>query len=279
MAAAGVASRRKCEELISERRVSVNGTVITEPGVKVDADIDKIVVNGRQLTKTHRRYYVAVNKPRGYVSAVSDPHGMKTVTSLVDLQSRPLLRPVGRLDMDSDGLIFLTDDGDFQNKLSHPRHEVGKTYRAIVSGIVGEDALQSLTTGIVLVDGLTRPATNVRLNRTIRGEDGTPQSIVDLTIFEGRNRQVRRMFEALGHQVQRLTRVAIGPVRLSGIPSGGWRHLTPSEVQTLMGLAVTKSTVNEEPACQTEKSHLRPTKALSSPSFSKPRPRSPRRTS
>jgi len=260
--------------------VSVNGTVVTELGTKVEANLDQIVVNGRPLPKLHRRYYIALNKPRGVVSAVSDPHGAKTVTSLVDLQSKPLLRPVGRLDMDSEGLIFLTDDGDFLNKLTHPSHQVGKTYAVQVTGTPSDEALQLIASGVKLEDGKTRPAKYVKRGRTFRGEEeGSERTEVELTIFEGRNRQVRRMFDAVGHPVQRLSRIAIGPVRLSGLPSGAWRHLTPKEVEMLVSSAANAVEKTKEPKWQTEQSRSKPTRASSSRPSSKPRRPSQRPTS
>ena len=279
MAAAGIASRRKCEELITGRRVSVNGSVITELGTKVDPETDKIVVNGRPLPKLTKRYYIALNKPRGIVSAVSDPHGAKTVTSLIDLQSRPLLRPVGRLDMDSEGLIFLTDDGEFLNKLTHPRHNVGKTYSVVVSGVPQPETLQRLARGIRLEDGMTQPATGVRIIRKFKSEEGNENAQVEITIFEGRNRQVRRMFQAVGHSVQKLKRIAIGPVRLTGLPAGAWRHLTPKEVETLLTAADTESKKNEDTSWPIAKPPFRPAKAQSSQTSMRPTRPSPRRTS
>ncbi|MGO8671033.1 MAG: pseudouridine synthase [Capsulimonadaceae bacterium] len=237
LAAAGIASRRACEELIQQGRVSVNGSVVTEMGAKVDLAVDRVICDGRRIKAPERHYYIALNKPRGVACTVADPHAARTVLDLVDLQSRPFLRPVGRLDVDSEGLILLTDDGDFLYKMTHPRHHVGKTYRAVVRGVPDGAALARLTHGIHLSDGMTQPATDVRLRKSTREADGSGRAEVELTIFEGRNRQVRRMFSALELPVQRLIRIRIGNVRLVDLPSGGWRHLTQGEVTSLLGEA------------------------------------------
>jgi len=199
----------------------------------VDFDSDKVQFDGRIVRPPRRRYYLALNKPRGVVSSRADPHAGRLVTELVDIGGNPMLRPVGRLDADSDGLIFLTDDGDFLFKLTHPRYHVPKTYRVQVQGVPNADALSRLRKGIMLEDGLTRPAENVRLLRGKENVDGTGVGEIELTIYEGRNRQVRRMLAAVGHNVTRLTRIRIGAVRLTGLPPGAWRHLTPAEVTAL----------------------------------------------
>ena len=206
---------------------------MTELGTKVDLDTDKVLFDGRIVRPPRRRYYLALNKPRGVVSSRADPHAGRLVTDLVDIGGKPMLRPVGRLDADSDGLIFLTDDGDFLFKLTHPRYHVPKTYRVQVQGVPNADALARLRKGIMLEDGLTRPAENVRLLRGKENVDGTGAGELELTIYEGRNRQVRRMLAAVGHNVTRLTRIRIGAVRLTGLPPGAWRHLTPAEVAAL----------------------------------------------
>jgi len=233
LASAGIGSRRACEEWITQGRVRVNGLVVTELGTKVDFDSDKVQFDGRIVRPPRRRYYLALNKPRGVVSSRADPHAGRLVTELVDIGGNPMLRPVGRLDADSDGLIFLTDDGDFLFKLTHPRYHVPKTYRVQVQGVPNADALSRLRKGIMLEDGLTRPAENVRLLRGKENVDGTGVGEIELTIYEGRNRQVRRMLAAVGHNVTRLTRIRIGAVRLTGLPPGAWRHLTPAEVTAL----------------------------------------------
>ena len=235
LASAGIGSRRACEAWIAQGRVKVNGQVVTELGTKVDPDTDKVLFDGRVVRSPLKRYYLALNKPKGIISSRSDPHGHagQMITDLVDIGGKPMLRPVGRLDADSEGLIFLTDDGDFLFKMTHPRYHVPKTYRVAVSGVPSEDALKRLRRGIMLDDGMTKPAENVRLLRGKQNADGTGQGEVELTIYEGRNRQVRRMMAALGHTVTRLVRVRIGEVRLTGLPPGAWRHLTPGEIAAL----------------------------------------------
>jgi 23S rRNA pseudouridine2605 synthase len=276
LAAAGVGSRRACEAWILEGRVRVNGQTVTELGTKVDPDADKIAFDGRVVLQPRKRYYIALNKPRGVVSTRADVHAARVVTDLVDLQGKPLLRPVGRLDADSEGLIFLTDDGGFLHHLTHPSRHVPKTYRATVAGVPTPEALTRLAKGVLLEDGMTAPAEGVRVayaRRPRPGEEGEGTSDVELTIYEGRNRQVRRMLAAVGHPVARLVRVRIGGVRLSGLPPGAWRHLTAKEVQDLTHFQ------ENHPSWQTAPSPSRPPKAPSSPRSSRPRRPSRPRTS
>ncbi|MBV9848524.1 MAG: rRNA pseudouridine synthase [Armatimonadetes bacterium] len=272
LAAAGVGSRRACEAWIREGRVRVNGQVVTELGTKVDPQADTITFDGRPVALPKKRYYIALNKPRGVVSTRADVHAARVVTDLVDLQGRPLLRPVGRLDADTEGLIFLTDDGEFLHRLTHPRHHVPKTYRAVVEGIPDADALVRLAGGVRLDDGMTAPAEGVRLvraNRPRPGQDGAGAgegtAEVELTIYEGRNRQVRRMLAAVGHPVARLTRIRIGAVRLSGLPPGAWRHLTAKEVEDLTHYQ------EKHASWPTAPSPSRPPRAPSPPGSSRPK--------
>lgn len=281
LAAAGIASRRASEELIEKGRVSVNGKIITEPGVKVDLSIDRVVCNGRIIKPPKKHYYIALNKPKGVVSTVSDPYAERTVVDLVDIQSRPFLRPVGRLDADSEGLIFLTDDGDFLNKLTHPSHSVGKTYRAVVLGVPDQNDITKLLTGIRLEDGKTRPASNISVKRLGGKYDENPQALVELTIFEGKNRQIRRMFAALGHPVSKLTRISIGAIRIKDLPVGAWRHLTKNEVDALIAAAEkgidpkNKESLNKEnKVWPTEQPQSKPQKGQSLSSSKKPLPQS-----
>ncbi|MGI4787888.1 MAG: pseudouridine synthase [Janthinobacterium lividum] len=289
LAAAGIGSRRTCEAWIVQGRVRVNGNVVTELGTKVDPAADKVMFDSRIVRPPLKHYYLAMNKPKGIISSRSDPHGHagQMVTDLVDIGGKPMLRPVGRLDADSEGLIFLTDDGDFLFKLTHPRYHVPKTYRVAVSGVPDEDALGRLRRGIMLDDGMTRPAENVRLLRGKQNPDGTGQGEVELTIYEGRNRQVRRMMAALGHTVTRLVRVKIGSVRLTGLPAGAWRHLTPGEVEALtqeIKSAETKSTETKSQIEETKEPWPAPQpsippKASSPPSSLRTTRLSPRQTS
>lgn len=294
LAAAGIASRRSCEELIEQGRVSVNGKTVKELGTKVDIAVDKVIFDGRHIKAPDRYYYIALNKPRGVASTTSDPHSQRTVIEYVDLQKKPFLRPVGRLDVDTEGLILLTDDGDFIYKITHPKHHIGKTYKAVLKGVPAPGGLAKLNTGVQLEDGMTQPAKGVRMSKVTREADGSGRCEVELTIFEGRNRQVRRMFSAIGCSVQRLVRTRIGDVRLTDIPSGGWRHLTQNEIASLLREAEGGSkeekrskptpargaTIKEtDSSWQTEKQASKPLKGTSPSSSSKPKPPSPPRTS
>ena len=225
LAHAGVASRRAAESIIAGGRVSVDGELVTDPARDVD-DNARVSVDGRALGGPEPRVTYAVNKPAGVVSTVRDTHGRPTVTSLVPSGRR--LYPVGRLDADTTGLILLTNDGELANLLTHPRYEVPKTYRARVEPLrVSEGALGRLRDGVELEDGVTAPA------RTRQLRPGT----LEITIREGRKRQVRRMLEAVGHRVVSLERVAFGPLPLRGLAQGGHRRLSEPEVQALRDAA------------------------------------------
>ena len=232
LAHAGVASRRKAEELILQGKVKVNGKVITELGTKVSAS-DTVEVEGVKLEKEQKVYYL-LYKPRGVISAVTDDKGRKTVTDLLPHVTERLY-PVGRLDYETSGLLLLTNDGDFSYALTHPKFKVDKTYVARVKGIPLKEQLRPLERGIVLEDGKTAPA-KVKL---LSGERKTNKAIVEITIHEGRNRQVRRMFEAIGFPVQKLKRERFGFLTLHGLNAGEWRELTTHEVKQLRVLAET----------------------------------------
>jgi 23S rRNA pseudouridine2605 synthase len=220
LAHAGVASRRAAEKLIAAGRVSVAGKVVTDPARDVD-ESSGVALDGEPLSPEPREVY-ALNKPQGVVSTAKDTHGRRTVVEFVP--SRARLYPVGRLDADTTGLILLTNDGELANKLTHPSFEVDKTYRASVEPApVSEASLQALRDGVELEDGRTAPA-SVR-----QVEPG----LVEVTIHEGRKRQVRRMFEAVGHRVLKLERVGFGPLRLERLTEGEFRRLTPAEVERL----------------------------------------------
>lgn len=226
MARCGVASRRACEVLIEHGRVKVNGITVTQPGTKVNPAKDRVEVDGCVIRPQRNLRYVMLNKPRGYVTTVSDPQGRPTVMDLVvDIEER--LYPVGRLDADTEGLLLLTNDGWLANKLMHPRYEVAKRYRVTVRGAVDNEKLRQLADGVPLEDGMTAPA-RVRLIARSRH-----QSTMELTLIEGRNRQVRRMCQHVGHPVIALQRVAIGPVNLGTLPAGAFRHLTAAELNQL----------------------------------------------
>jgi 23S rRNA pseudouridine2605 synthase len=223
LAHAGVASRRAAEALIAEGRVVIDGEVVTDPARDVGDESRVVEVDGRALAGAEPRVVYAVNKPLGVVSTARDPHGRPTVVELVSAEGLRLY-PVGRLDADSSGLILLTNDGELANRLTHPRYEVPKTYAARVGGgRVGEDALRALRGGVELEDGVTAPA---RVRRI------APDAI-ELRIHEGRNRQVRRMCEAVGHPVLALERVAFGPLRLEDLAPGSHLRCTEDEIERL----------------------------------------------
>ncbi len=225
LAHAGVASRRAAEGLIAQGRVVVDGEVVTDPARDV-GDSSRVEVDGRALAGAEPRVVYAVNKPLGVVCTARDTHGRPTVVELVPARGLRLY-PVGRLDVDSSGLILLTNDGELANRLTHPRYEVPKTYRARVGGgRVGEGAMRALRGGVELDDGPTAPA---RVRRV-------QADLLELTIHEGRNRQVRRMCEAVGHPVLALERVAFGPLRLDGLAVGAHRRLREEEVERLRAL-------------------------------------------
>jgi 23S rRNA pseudouridine2605 synthase len=220
LAHSGAASRRAAEKLISAGRVTVGGEVVRDPARDVD-ESSGVALDGEPLAPEPREVY-ALHKPRGVVSTARDTHGRRTVTEFVPSTNR--LYPVGRLDADTTGLILLTNDGELANVLTHPSFEVEKTYRAMVQPKpVSESSLRALRDGVELEDGPAAPA------RVRQLEPG----LVEITIREGRKRQVRRMFEAVGHRVSALERVAFGPLRLENLPEGEFRRLTPAEVERL----------------------------------------------
>jgi 23S rRNA pseudouridine2605 synthase len=234
LSAAGVASRRAAEGLIVQGRVAVNGTPVLDLGSKADPHSDTISVDGKKIKTAVPLRYVLVNKPTGMVTTRHDPERRPTVLELIP-QALGYLYPVGRLDYDSEGLLLLTNDGELAARLMHPRHEVPKVYRARVRGVPDGSAIERLTRGIPLDGHRTAPASVRVMKRldTPRGSD----AIVDITLREGRNRQVRRMFEAVGHPVVTLSRVQFGPLRDPGLKVGHSRELTPREIKTLQASA------------------------------------------
>jgi 23S rRNA pseudouridine2605 synthase len=230
LAMSNVASRRKCEELMLEGLVEVDGEIVTRLGTKVDPRTAVIRVSGKRLPPVSEKVYLAVNKPRGVVSTMSDPEGRRTLQDLVADRPERLFH-VGRLDTDTAGLIILTNDGDFAQRLAHPSYEVEKTYVAEVEGEIYRRTLKQLVEGVTLDDG------PVTVSRARIIEAGKSKSIVELVIHEGRNRIVRRLMEHIGYPVRRLTRTQIGPVVLRGLLSGQMRDLTLDELGELLDRA------------------------------------------
>jgi 23S rRNA pseudouridine2605 synthase len=225
LAHAGIASRRASEQLIADGRITVGGTIVRDPARDVD-DSHDVAFDGEPVKGAEPRVVYALHKPAGVVSTASDTHGRRTVVDYVPAERR--LYPVGRLDAESTGLILLTNDGDLANRLTHPRYEVPKTYRASLAGAALTDrALRALRGGVLLDDGMTAPAKVRRL---------TPHQL-ELTIYEGRNRQVRRMCEAIRRPVRQLVRIRFGPLELGDLRPGKARRLTGTELQALADVA------------------------------------------
>lgn len=225
LAASGIASRRECEELITEGRVEVDGQVVTELGVRVDRSRQEIRVDGEKLARP-KLVYFAVNKPTGVVTTARDPAGRPRVTDLLP-PSLGRVFPVGRLDMESEGLILLTNDGDLAERLTHPRHGVHKVYEVQVAGFPDPKVLEQLRRGVHLSEGYAH-AVDVRVRGTRKRS-----TILEMVLDEGRNREIRRLLARVGHKVQRLTRIAVGPIRLGELPLGAYRRLTPEELRKL----------------------------------------------
>ena len=229
IANSGYCSRRKAEELISKGQVYVNGEMVTELGTKVTGNED-IVVEGVTLGKQTRKEYYLLNKPRGYICSVSDDKGRKVVTDLIATNER--IYPVGRLDYDTTGVLLLTNDGEFANILMHPSNEVEKTYLAIIEGIMTTEEIYQLKGGVV-VDGVKVIPKRVKIKKKDLEKN---KSKVEVTIVEGRNHIVKKMFEAVGHPVNKLTRERLAFLDVKGLQSGEYRYLSNDEVQQLMKL-------------------------------------------
>lgn len=229
LADCGVASRRKAETMIESGQVKVNG-VTAKIGDKVDLKKDKVTVNGKPLVTKVRNVYVMLHKPRGFITTMSDERDRRCVAELVaDIPER--VYPVGRLDRDSEGLLLFTNDGEFANKLTHPSMHVPKTYRVTVRPAVTDDQLTQLTVGVVIDGQKTAPA----VVRVVSQEPG--RVVLEIVLYEGRNRQIRKMCEALGLEVARLKRIAVGPVKLGMLQQGEYRRLTREEVKKLLAAA------------------------------------------
>ncbi len=246
LANAGVASRRDCEQYITDGRVTVNGDRVTQLPAWVDPGRDRIAVDGEELPRPRRgkggQVYVMVNKPRKVISTNDDPEGRTRVIDLVDHPGAPRLFPVGRLDADSTGLILLTNDGELANRLTHPRYEVAKRYEVKIKGRLTQEDAAKLRDGLILAH---RPADaadprpkraameSVRILGHERDAQRGDRTTIGVTLREGQNREIRRLLARLGYNVRKLKRTAIGPVQLKGVPVGGWRPLTPTELQKL----------------------------------------------
>lgn len=228
LAEAGVASRRKCEELIAQGKIEVNGQIVTVPGTKINGS-EIIKVDGREIRQEQRKVYVLLNKPAGYISTAKDQFSRKTVLDLVSTVKERIY-PVGRLDYDTSGLIMLTNDGELANQLTHPKHEMQKVYRVMIEGTMSEEEMATIKTGVTIEDYKTAPA-NVKIIDTSKKD-----SIIELSIHEGKNRQIRKMFDALGHTVLRLKRIAIGPLTIEGLEEGKWRYLSKKEIEVMKKL-------------------------------------------
>lgn len=229
MAELGVASRRKCEELILQGKVTVNGQIITELGTKVDKQSAVILVEGIKVTNEIHKFYLLLNKPVGYITSAKDQFDRPTVLDLIS-EFNERLYPVGRLDYDTEGLLILTNDGDLTFKITHPSHNVTKTYTAFVQGKVQNEAIEIFDKGVVIDDYKTAPAKLEILEYVNKG------TLVNITIHEGKNRQVRKMCDAIGHPVISLKRISIGSLNLGDLNTGQWRHLTKEEIEYLYSL-------------------------------------------
>jgi pseudouridine synthase len=223
LAKAGLGSRRKCEELILAGRISVNGKIVNTLGVKIDPEVDVIKCDGKRI-KIERKVYILLNKPKGYVTTLSDPQGRPTILSLLE-GVKERIYPVGRLDYNSEGLLFLTNDGDLANKLIHPKYKIPKTYLVKFKGKIEEEDINCLKKGIKLNGKKTLPA-KVSIEKRL-----PKNTILKITLIEGKKRQIRRMGEVIKHHVISLKRVQFGPFKLGNLKKGEYRYLNPGDVK------------------------------------------------
>lgn len=228
MAECGVASRRACDEMILEGRVKVNSKKIDTPGLEINEFNDAVTLDGRRITLVSKKYYIMLHKPKGYVTTVKDDKGRKTVMELIKIRSR--LYPVGRLDYDTEGLLLLTNDGQLAYALTHPSHEVPKTYIAKIKGKISDTEVRQLRKGVEIDGKMTLPA----VVKIIETDDEF--SRVEVTIKEGRNHQIKKMFEVVGKEVVFLKRTAIGPLKLGGLGRGEYKNLTSKEIEILKAI-------------------------------------------
>lgn len=230
IARCGIASRRKAEELILNGYVKINGLIIKELGSKIDPEKDVVTVYNKNIYEKDEHIYIKLYKPEGYVTTVKDQFNRKTVLDLINIKER--IYPIGRLDYNTSGLLLLTDDGDLANKLMHPKYHIYKTYEAYIEGRINQDSLNKLKTG-VLIDGYKTAPAKVKLLKY----KGTQQNIstVQISIYEGKNRQVRKMFDTIGHGVIKLKRISFGDINLGELKLGQWKYLTNDEIKFLKG--------------------------------------------
>jgi len=233
---AGAGSRTDARTWIAAGQVCVNGKVVQDPDHWVDLGRDRITLDGKPLRKAVK-VYLLLYKPKGYLTTWRDPEGRPTVYDLIR-NAGAWLSPVGRLDLDTSGLLVMTNDNDFAERLTNPDHKVPKTYQIKAGDLLTDEQVERLRTGVELNDGLTRPAIVTRLR------DGPRHTFLEMTITEGRNRQVRRMLEAVGSKVSKLVRTAIGPIRIGDLPIGTWRPLDPQEVTALSGITANPNTTS-----------------------------------
>lgn len=233
MARCGVASRRKCEEIILSGKVKVNNKLVNELGVKINSEIDIVSYEGKIIKPEEKKLYIMLNKPEGYITSVKDEKGRKTILDLVKVDER--IYPIGRLDYDSSGLILLTNDGDIYNKIIHPRVKIGKKYIVLCKGEFSKEELIRFENGIDIGGYVTAKAKIEILDKE-KGKNNSINTLVEITIHEGKNRQIRRMCEALGHPVISLKRISIGDLKLGYLKKGEWRYLTENELKYLNSL-------------------------------------------
>ena len=228
IAEAGIASRRKAEELIKQGKVKVNHKVVVELGTKVDVEKDEVEYEAKIINKQEKKIYILLNKPIGYVTTAKDQFGRESVLDLVKVKERVV--PVGRLDMYTSGALLLTNDGDFVYQVTHPKHEIEKTYTITIKGIVEKETVEKLRKGVEIEDYITKPA-KVKI---LKIEEEKKQSRLEITIHEGKNRQVRKMCEAVGHKVIALHRSKIAGIDVKNLPLGKWRYLKEEEIHKIL---------------------------------------------